>query len=174
MVEREFSYTREPSVSSTEDQSERLLDDLESPQRKEDVEFHQDHVTRMTRQISPVWILLAAFLMFLASLGVFMASAATRRQTDIECAVQLSSYCTCITKYSPLFHFIDYSKWILTDLCIIAPALEAIEYEEFNFPNEFDQPSIYRGPPTLELEQAWKDLWFCESSEPLYSLPIYL
>ncbi|MCJ1475783.1 hypothetical protein MMC13_004447 [Lambiella insularis] len=37
--------------------------------------------------------------------------------------------------------------------------MDAVEYEELNWQNEFRQPSIYRGPPTLERERAWDELW---------------
>lgn len=40
-----------------------------------------------------------------------------------------------------------------------APALEAVKYKDITLQNKFDEPSIYRGPPTLEREQAWLDLW---------------
>ncbi|KAJ5113803.1 hypothetical protein N7456_002337 [Penicillium angulare] len=39
------------------------------------------------------------------------------------------------------------------------PANEAISYYETDFANAFNQKSQYRGPPTLELEKAWNDLW---------------
>ena len=45
-----------------------------------------------------------------------------------------------------------------------APALDVVRYEEVEFQNLFDEPSIYRGPPTAEREQAWQDLWERESS----------
>ena len=41
----------------------------------------------------------------------------------------------------------------------IAPMLEAVKYEEVAFANDFHQPSIYRGYPTQEREQAWEALW---------------
>ncbi|MCJ1425929.1 hypothetical protein MMC29_003830 [Sticta canariensis] len=53
------------------------------------------------------------------------------------------------------------------------PALEAVKYKDTTLQNKFDQPSIYRGPPTLERERAWLDLWdhaaisFPESKLPL-------
>lgn len=43
-------------------------------------------------------------------------------------------------------------------LCI-APLFEAVEYEEVNWTNDFDQPSIYRGYPNPEREKAWENLW---------------
>ena len=43
-----------------------------------------------------------------------------------------------------------------------APANEAVEYETINFDNAFAHQTVYRGPPTPELETAWQELWFCE------------
>lgn len=47
-----------------------------------------------------------------------------------------------------------------------APLQEVVEYEEVDFVNPFAHDTIYRGPPTPELEDAWADLWFCKSSFP--------
>ena len=41
---------------------------------------------------------------------------------------------------------------------VIAPLLPTLEYEDFDFDNGFDTPSIYRGPPTLKIEAAWDRL----------------
>ncbi|KAH7323544.1 hypothetical protein BKA65DRAFT_555221 [Rhexocercosporidium sp. MPI-PUGE-AT-0058] len=41
---------------------------------------------------------------------------------------------------------------------IITPALEAVEYESFNYNNSFGSSSIYRGPPTPAAEAAWTKL----------------
>jgi hypothetical protein len=44
-----------------------------------------------------------------------------------------------------------------------APFLDTgdLQYEEFTDKNHLMQPSIYRGHPTPEIEQAWIDLWRC-------------
>ncbi|KAB8231387.1 oxidase ustYa family protein [Aspergillus alliaceus] len=42
-----------------------------------------------------------------------------------------------------------------------------VKYESKNFENEFDQPSIYRGPPSEGTEEAWKALW----ETPAISVP---
>ncbi|KAH8912447.1 hypothetical protein BR93DRAFT_78799 [Coniochaeta sp. PMI_546] len=57
-----------------------------------------------------------------------------RNPPDIACARQLSPY---------------------------SPYLESgdLEYIEFTDQNHFMQPSIYRGPPSHELEDAWTRLW---------------
>jgi hypothetical protein len=45
----------------------------------------------------------------------------------------------------------------------IAPANEAIEYEEFDFDNDFAHQTVYRGVPNPELEKACDRLWLCKS-----------
>ena len=43
----------------------------------------------------------------------------------------------------------------------LAPFLDSgdLVYKEFTDQNHLMQPSIYRGHPTPEVEQAWIDLW---------------
>lgn len=36
----------------------------------------------------------------------------------------------------------------------IAPARDAIEYEDVKFQNRFNEKSVYRGQPTMELEKS--------------------
>ncbi|KUJ15076.1 uncharacterized protein LY89DRAFT_589180 [Mollisia scopiformis] len=47
----------------------------------------------------------------------------------------------------------------------IAPALEAVEYITQDFSDAFNSTSIYRGPPTRELEDAWEKLTFKHAIE---------
>jgi hypothetical protein len=51
---------------------------------------------------------------------------------------------------------------------IIAPAFEAIEYYETNFPRDFGEPSPYRGTPSIEKDNIWQDLWDCKLSCTIY------
>lgn len=44
-------------------------------------------------------------------------------------------------------------------LSTYSPALEAVEYEQIQFQNSFFEPSIYRGKPTPERNEAWRILW---------------
>lgn len=48
----------------------------------------------------------------------------------------------------------------------LAPALEIVKLHETNFANSFAEKSPYRGPPTVELEAAWEELWNRESPPP--------
>ncbi|MCJ1469073.1 hypothetical protein MMC07_007705 [Pseudocyphellaria aurata] len=83
------------------------------------------------KQACALWLLYVASLLLATSIGFFVA-ALWRIPNDLECAMQLSPY---------------------------SPMLEAIEYEEVNWVNDFDQPSIYRGYPSPEREIAWNTLW---------------
>lgn len=49
-----------------------------------------------------------------------------------------------------------------------APAMEAVEYEWKTFENDFFHQSVYRGPPSVELEKAWDELWDCRSPQFLF------
>lgn len=42
----------------------------------------------------------------------------------------------------------------------LAPVFPVVEFWEDHFVNYFAHKTIYRGPPTLEREMAWSDLWF--------------
>ncbi|KAK2609211.1 hypothetical protein QQS21_002293 [Conoideocrella luteorostrata] len=41
-----------------------------------------------------------------------------------------------------------------------SPVWDQVEFWEGNFLNEFNATSKYRGPPTLERERAWRELWW--------------
>lgn len=45
----------------------------------------------------------------------------------------------------------------------IAPLNDVVEYEEVDFVNPFAHQTIYRGPPTPQLEAAWEKLWYCKN-----------
>lgn len=40
-----------------------------------------------------------------------------------------------------------------------APVHDAVTYHDVTFKNDFDQKSIYRGPPSPDVEEAWAELW---------------
>ena len=71
------------------------------------------------------------------------------------------SYLIYTTYYTHAPSLSDFSS---TDFNL-APALVAVEYVEYDLENMFDQPSIYRGPPTPVLEKAWSDLWLGELTD---------
>ncbi|KAM0806640.1 putative Tat pathway signal sequence [Seiridium cardinale] len=45
------------------------------------------------------------------------------------------------------------------ELSTYSPALEAVEYYKYEYPNDFYERDEYRGPPTPEREAAWRRLW---------------
>ena len=75
-----------------------------------------------------------------------------RTPSDIACARKLSPYC----RTNPLTSL---ERWMLNQ--DLAPFLDSgdLEYKEFTDKNHLMQPSIYRGLPTPEVEQAWIELW---------------
>ena len=86
--------------------------------------------------------------------------------TDAECGQRLSTYCkhTCL-QYRRWIDLLLLNGKLLIDIVpalVIAPMMEAVEYETTQFENAFHQKSRYRGVPTPELEKAWLDLWNCE------------
>lgn len=43
---------------------------------------------------------------------------------------------------------------------IIAPAIEAVEYEWVQWPNRFTEESKFRGKPTSITEEAWYNITY--------------
>ncbi|KAI9776101.1 MAG: hypothetical protein M1839_000614 [Geoglossum umbratile] len=77
------------------------------------------------------WSLPASLLLFALSILLLIA-ARSIRPSDNQCARQLSVW---------------------------SPGLDAVEYIEYDLENKFDEPSIYRGPPTPARDKAWTELW---------------
>ncbi|OCK99890.1 uncharacterized protein K441DRAFT_535822 [Cenococcum geophilum 1.58] len=66
---------------------------------------------------------------------------------------------------SVIFGFAYYFKEPSISECVSktniwSPANAVVEYEDFDFDNDFAHKTKYRGPPTPELERAWEDLWY--------------
>ncbi|KAM3464465.1 hypothetical protein MY5147_009503 [Beauveria neobassiana] len=78
-------------------------------------------------------ILFGNALVFFLSL-CFLAMARLSKPSLLECDKMTSPY-------SPVFN-------------------GGVEHWEGDFENTFNQTSKYRGPPTLELENAWEELWY--------------
>ncbi|KAH8596830.1 hypothetical protein B0O99DRAFT_685309 [Bisporella sp. PMI_857] len=78
------------------------------------------------------WIL-AALAFFATSTLLLLVAYSTKQPSDQQCGRQLSVW---------------------------SPLLDAVQYEEIDFVNRPEQPSIYRGAPTHELEREWEKLWF--------------
>ncbi|OAA58792.1 hypothetical protein ISF_06575 [Cordyceps fumosorosea ARSEF 2679] len=78
------------------------------------------------------WIFVAANASMFLITALFWLSGPKSALSELECANVASSY---------------------------SPALPSLHFWEGNFDNDFKHESIYRGPPTRELEKAWDDLW---------------
>lgn len=78
-------------------------------------------------------VLVGNALVFFLSL-CFLAMARLSKPSLLECDKMTSPY-------SPVFN-------------------GGVEHWEGDFQNAFNQTSKYRGPPTLELENAWEELWY--------------
>ncbi|KHN95181.1 uncharacterized protein MAM_06892 [Metarhizium album ARSEF 1941] len=97
-------------------------------------------MTTATTERKPIWTRRQATLAFVGNAmlliaSIFLLSAAAGRKpspSHLECAQMVSPY---------------------------SPMWEAVEFWEGNFANEFNSSTKYRGPPTLERERAWNDLW---------------
>ncbi|KAJ5588766.1 hypothetical protein N7537_011444 [Penicillium hordei] len=80
---------------------------------------------------SPVLIALSALCLLVCALIVAVLT--KLNPSDLQCSKQLSSW---------------------------SPALDAVEYIEYDFDGAFNATSIYRGPPTEERESAWFNLTY--------------
>ncbi|RWA08994.1 hypothetical protein EKO27_g6101 [Xylaria grammica] len=112
------------------------LDPLMSDQDNESgVQWAMKHQEGSGRRHIPRWrrITLAELLLIiLISFTIVLISISLAfKPTDKQCARQLSVY---------------------------SPAMDAVEYIEYDFDNAFGSQSIYRGPPTDEREAAWHAL----------------
>lgn len=58
--------------------------------------------------------------------------------------------------------FLSYC-FFFSNVRIVAPALEAVEYVDQDFADSFNSTSIYRGPPNKEREEAWDKLTYSKS-----------
>lgn len=95
------------------------------------------------------------FFLALQSIALFVLViyvAGHQNPSDISCAKQLSPYCKILIQSS-------LALFMLTRAT--APYLESgdLEFQEFTGKNHLMQPSIYRGLPTPEIEEAWIELW---------------
>ncbi|KAF2445871.1 hypothetical protein P171DRAFT_484526 [Karstenula rhodostoma CBS 690.94] len=80
------------------------------------------------------FLILTISLLFFVFLSIALAGAyALKRTSDRDCGIQTG---------------------------VFSPANEAVEYLEMEFDNAFAHDTIYRGPPTPDLERAWEDLWY--------------
>ena len=110
------------------------------------------------RGVGPHYLLFAVVLILQTMLLVAYLPG---KQSDIECAKQLSTYC----EYLRLQH--DRNKHVCR-LMSKAPMYEAFEFVKFDFRHDFEVGSEYRGPPTPKLEKAWERSWSCRFMPTTY------
>lgn len=78
-----------------------------------------------------------------------------RKPTDKQCAAQTSIWCQYIPRLpNHNAHSNESISWVHP----LAPMLDAVEYHELEYTNTFNSTSIYRGPPTHDVEAAWTKL----------------
>jgi len=79
---------------------------------------------------------------------IWLLSTAAKSPTLRACLERTEVYCMSLL------------DWMLQPANVFeAPAFEAVELYDTDFANEFTSRNIYRGPPTPEREDAWRDLW---------------
>lgn len=97
--------------------------------------------------------------------GCWVTKRHTQKSGIQECLSLVDSHCKSPYLLARLLGSTNFKQ---------APANEAVSYYEVDFANAFDQKSQYRGPPTLELEMAWKNLWDRESCNPnFYNISLH-
>lgn len=93
----------------------------------------QDDRVGSTWKLSVDNITRLGLILFIAFTILLLVESGTKRPTDQQCSRQLS---------------------------IWSPLSDAVEFEEYDFINNPEQPSIYRGEPTHQKEKDWEKLWF--------------
>lgn len=153
MESKEQSYHPVPVFDDSSDSTTDVGGDIS------DVFLPGEHQSRRRR---PRWmpspVLSSVFVLIflvLALIGIEL----TRKPTNQQCTKQLSVYC----------EFIMYRDmtWVARSgrlTYCTAPALEAVEYIDYDFAAEFNSTNKYRGPPTAEREDAWFNLTYSETS----------
>lgn len=130
-------------MSATE--SNESLDFLLSAKFKKSIQLSRRRRLIHSPILHATWVLCTL-------LGLLVYLSMTRKPTDQQCTKKLNLYCQSL----PIF------PHTATSNPPTAPMLEAVEYVEKDFSNEFNSTSIYRGPPTPEREAAWDKLTYSE------------
>ena len=110
--------------------------------------------TFIQRTSYAVYLFFGSAMLFALSIGL-LVFVIYRQPSEMACATRLSTYCKCYSYRKLQENALTAARRFL------APVMEAVEYEEYNFVNPFMHPSVYRGPPTNELEREWEQLWNC-------------
>lgn len=104
-----------------------------------------------------LWLLCGSIGILFTSLCVLIA-AWNRVPSEMDSAKRVSPFCKIALQTSNS-HSRHIKRLTLGVYGFVAPIWDAVEFWEGDLINYFSHKSIYRGPPTLEREQAWFDLW---------------
>lgn len=130
------------------EQGESLLGDQQHDCTKSTDQFETTQPRRLLRTAWLPWILIAILT---ASYVPFMAAYIAKKPSDKQCARQLSVWCQ--------YQNSCFANALSANAVSLAPLQDAVEYESYDFDNDFDHQTIYRGPPSSKLEHAWDKLW---------------
>ena len=108
------------------------------------------HCCRWPRYLSASLTIMGAFLLITAYTIV--------KPTDLSCVRQLSTYCEQTLQLSKLCPLLWNANLYGLGF-LIAPMVEAVEYYELDWDNDFWKKSLYMGKPTAEGDEAWDNLW---------------
>jgi hypothetical protein len=119
---------------------------------------NKENIQRVNQNCHRSHFLADASLLILGLITVGLSICLYRQKnfTDLQCAIQNSVYCMIICPSNK-------QALIIVAKIMTAPINEAIEFEKLDLYNPFYTETPYRGPPTVELEEAWEDLWVCKT-----------
>lgn len=148
MEPKQFTY--HPLMSESRDFESITEHDQEDTSNDERILSRHQRLCGWVRHItSPVLIALIALCLLVCALIVAVLT--KLNPSDLQCSKQLSSWCKCK---------IPVQVFEIDSNFNAAPALDAVEYIEYDFDGAFNATSIYRGPPTEERESAWFNLTY--------------
>ena len=103
-------------------------------------------------------------LMFVGG-AVMLLAAGYVKQSDRDCAAQLSMWCTYNDKLPNSNSIVALGAKL--SILSPAPVLDAVEYEERDWVSIFSTHSDFVGTPTVEMEEKWHNLVDSMSSSHL-------
>ncbi|KAL9035442.1 MAG: hypothetical protein Q9214_006580, partial [Letrouitia sp. 1 TL-2023] len=117
-------------LMSPDEPRDSVTDDTGSSSDESLLEQYQSR--RRWQRSTPSPLLVSVIILVLLIFGLIIAIL-TQKPTDMQCTKQLSMY---------------------------SPAIEAVEYIDIDFDDDFDSTNIFRGPPTPEREDAWYNMTY--------------
>ncbi|KAL9612137.1 MAG: hypothetical protein Q9167_003253 [Letrouitia subvulpina] len=117
-------------LMSPDEPRDSITDDTGSSSDESLLEQYQSR--RRWQRWTPSPLLASVIILILLAIGLIIA-VLTHKPTDLQCTKQLSMY---------------------------SPAIEAVEYIDIDFDDDFNSTNIFRGPPTPEREDAWFNMTY--------------